>query len=215
MNNKEAGPIGVAIVAEDTDAREELTAVVNRAPELQCVSTHTRVSDMSDTVLRLRPKVVLVGAEVLQARGGGLIRRLQEAVPGLLVLVVSASAEGGLIWGSLRAGANGYLHADRGYAAVPHAVLALVRNGAFVCERALVALVGAAHRLPVNGHPGLAALTRRELEILALLVGEIEKEIAAKRNLSTQTVHDYLKVIYKKLGVHSREDAIRVFLDLR
>lgn len=48
-------------------------------------------------------------------------------------------------------------------------------------------------------------LTRREQETLAaLLTGVSEKQIAARLGISPHTVHDYVKRLYRKLGVTSR-----------
>ena len=52
-------------------------------------------------------------------------------------------------------------------------------------------------------------LTRRELEVLALLRGPSStKEIAQKLNISYATAKDYTINIYGKLGVNRRQDAV-------
>lgn len=51
-------------------------------------------------------------------------------------------------------------------------------------------------------------LTSRELEALKLLAEGLKNdEIAARMNISTNTVRNYLASIYNKLGVHTRTDA--------
>jgi DNA-binding CsgD family transcriptional regulator len=54
--------------------------------------------------------------------------------------------------------------------------------------------------------PGLAGgLTRREQDTLSLLLTDAsEKEMAARLGISPHTVHDYVKRLYRKLGVTSR-----------
>ncbi len=56
--------------------------------------------------------------------------------------------------------------------------------------------------------PDLAdGLTRRERETLAvLLTGASEKQAAARLGVSPHTVHDYVKRLYRKLGVTSRAE---------
>ena len=59
----------------------------------------------------------------------------------------------------------------------------------------------------------LAALTHRELEVLALLAaGQTNKQIAAAQSVSLNTVKFHLKNVFEKLGVHSRSQAVALYL---
>jgi len=61
--------------------------------------------------------------------------------------------------------------------------------------------------LPVPNTPADCTFSRREKETLTLLLtGASEKVVAVKLALSRHTVHDYVKAIYKKLGVASRAE---------
>lgn len=56
-------------------------------------------------------------------------------------------------------------------------------------------------------------LSKRETEVLDLLAeGLRNKEIADRLGLSVETVRDYLKHIYAKLGVSSRTEAALKYL---
>jgi DNA-binding NarL/FixJ family response regulator len=57
-----------------------------------------------------------------------------------------------------------------------------------------------------------ARLTHRELEVLGLLRGHVDKEIAGTLGISAWTVHDHVKRIFEKLGVHSRLEAVLAYL---
>jgi len=58
--------------------------------------------------------------------------------------------------------------------------------------------------------PSIPELKEREREILALLAeGKTARAIGARLNLAAETVRWYNKQIYGKLGVSSREDAVR------
>lgn len=61
--------------------------------------------------------------------------------------------------------------------------------------------------------PPLKRLTPRESEILVLLAKSYRnKEIAARLFLSQNTVRRYLETIYQKLEVHSRVEAVTLYL---
>ena len=61
-----------------------------------------------------------------------------------------------------------------------------------------------------------AQLSKREREVLQLLLeGHARKEVASRLNISAHTVADYLKAIYKKLGVTSRAELLARFIPAR
>ncbi|HET9636426.1 MAG TPA: helix-turn-helix transcriptional regulator [Gemmatimonadaceae bacterium] len=56
---------------------------------------------------------------------------------------------------------------------------------------------------------GNATLSRREQEILALLAdGLVNKQIAARLGISTNTVKTHLELLFEKLGVTTRAEAV-------
>jgi DNA-binding NarL/FixJ family response regulator len=64
-----------------------------------------------------------------------------------------------------------------------------------------------------DSHLTMLHLTAREQEILNYVgKGYLDKEIAAALNLSVFTVHNHLKNIYEKLGVHTRTEAALKYL---
>ena len=55
------------------------------------------------------------------------------------------------------------------------------------------------------------ALTEREIDVLRLLQGSLSLgEISAELYLSTNTVKTHAQAVYRKLGVHSRTEAVAV-----
>ncbi len=61
-----------------------------------------------------------------------------------------------------------------------------------------------------------ATLSPRQREVLgALLRGLAEKQIADELGLSSHTVHDYVKVLYRRLGVRSRGELLARFVHSR
>lgn len=64
----------------------------------------------------------------------------------------------------------------------------------------------------INANP-LAMLTKRELEILSsLAAGRTNKEIAARKGVSTNTVKYHIRNLFEKLGVTNRGQAIALYL---
>jgi len=64
----------------------------------------------------------------------------------------------------------------------------------------------------INANP-LSTLTKRELEILSsLAAGRTNKEIAARKGVSTNTVKYHIKNLFEKLSVSNRGQAIALYL---
>ena len=64
----------------------------------------------------------------------------------------------------------------------------------------------------LNANP-LTTLTKRELEILAsLAAGRTNKQIAAEKAVSTNTVKYHIRNLFEKLGVSNRGQAIALYL---
>jgi two-component system nitrate/nitrite response regulator NarL len=64
----------------------------------------------------------------------------------------------------------------------------------------------------LNANP-LTSLTKRELEILSsLAAGQTNKEIAAEKAVSTNTVKYHIRNLFEKLGVSNRGQAIALYL---
>ena len=89
------------------------------------------------------------------------------------------------------------------------AVAAAVEDVAPSAEVVLVARTEDAEELVRNEVVAGAGLTNREREILALLAeGLGNKQIAARLGISTNTVKTHLELVFEKLGVSSRAEAV-------
>ena len=81
-----------------------------------------------------------------------------------------------------------------------------MRDRLRVVQEAIDATVGSAATAQ-HGEP----LTERETEILRLLQSSLSlSEIAGELFISPNTVKTHAKAVYRKLGVSSRDDAVRI-----
>lgn len=111
---------------------------------------------------------------------------------------------------AMRAGARGFLLKDISLERLAEGVRA-VAGGATLCRPGLTERVRASYR-PAQGAPaptGAAGLTRREIEILALMAGGLSNaEIGAALGVSEGTVKNHVSSILSKLGVRDRVRAV-------
>jgi len=125
------------------------------------------------------------------------------------VVVISGETDPDTVRGALQAGAAGFLPKTmRGTAML--SAMRLILSG----ERYVPDLVVASSGEPRAAAPssgGFAGLTQREREVMSLLVqGLPNKEIGQRLEIEVVTVALHLRSIYRKLGVSSRTQAVRL-----
>jgi DNA-binding CsgD family transcriptional regulator len=91
---------------------------------------------------------------------------------------------------------------------------AAARNGNPFTASTLKVHQGRSHQAkPLNGQRPAFNLTSRQDEIMEqICLGITEAGIAKKLGLSSHTVHQHVRDIYKKLGLHNRAEAVRKWL---
>lgn len=138
--------------------------------------------------------------------------RIATAVPGVRVLLLSASAEQGDVLGAVKAGAAGYLVKSAG---VDELVDALNRTAAghAVFGAGLAGLVLGEYRR-LESTPAEPRLTPRETEILRLVAkGLTARAIAERLTLSHRTVENHVQNSLRKLQLTNRVELARYAIE--
>jgi DNA-binding NarL/FixJ family response regulator len=132
------------------------------------------------------------------------IKRMQEANPGISILVFNLHVNLPLARAALRLGARGFVHAGMEPEQIARAV-EVAAGGEVVAPRKLLEF------LIANEDPAdLEALTPRQRDILGLVAeGLSNAEIARRLFLSESTVKQHLRAAYKALGVKDRKEAAK------
>jgi LuxR family transcriptional regulator, maltose regulon positive regulatory protein len=154
-----------------------------------------------------------VGAPLADAVTAALEGRLSGA--GRAARQAAAAAIAGGVWQAWALLELARIELRRGRRVVAEDVLAHAQEllGAARDAGALPALADALRGeldAAISGAPGPAAepLSPAELAVLRLLPGRTVREIAEALYLSANTIKSHIRVIYGKLGVNTREDAV-------
>ena len=160
-----------------------------------------------------RPDVVLLDVHM---PGGGIAaaRTVTRELPGTAVVMLTVSRNDDDLFQALRAGARGYLLKDIDPVRLPHALRGVL-DGEAALPRGLVAQLveefQGRERAPSRGTGATASLTSREWQVLDLLrQGFDTAGIATRLFVSQGTVRTHVSAVLRKLGVDSREEAVRV-----
>ena len=187
-----------------SDAGHEVVAAVDDAVRLRgAVSEH--VPDLAVVDVRMPPTHTNEGLQ-----GAHWIR---ESYPDVSVLLLSQHVESRLSVDLVAGGHFGYLLKDRVLDVTQFLdALDRVADGGSALDPEVVA------RLMVGGSPGLASLTPREHEVLALMAeGLTNAGIAARVVIAERTVETHVARILGKLGLAeaTTQDHRRVLAVLR
>ena len=202
----------IAIVEDNEIVLRSLEVFISEDPE--CRVTHLCGSG-EEALRRLPgdpPDIVLMDIHLPGLSGIECTARLRALRPQVQVIMHTVYEETEKIFQALQFGACGYLLKR----STPHQVLAAiheVRQGGAPMTSEIARKVVAAFQSPVAAVAGPDALSRREREVLGLLArGFANKEIADQLSLSVETIRGHLKLIYEKLHVHSRTEAVLRFM---
>jgi DNA-binding NarL/FixJ family response regulator len=205
-------PIEISLVEDHSGIRESLTTLFNSVPGFRCVETYRSGEEAVNKMPVLRPDVALVDIKLPRMSGIECVAKLKRELPQVQILMLSMYEQSDLIFDSLRAGASGYLLKNTPAAELIKAIKQVHAGGAPMTMQIARKVV---QHFQQTKHQrfGVEKLTRREQEILELVVqGCINKEVAERLNITLSTVRAHLHVIFGKLRVRSRTEAVTKFL---
>ncbi|MEI6816938.1 MAG: response regulator transcription factor [Bacteroidota bacterium] len=197
--------IKVAIVEDTDDIREAMKVIINGSEGFNC----SHVYNNGDLALLELPNiavdVVLMDINMPGKSGIECVRILKEKMPATQFLMVTVYDDIDNIFNALKSGATGYLLKKTSAAQLLEAIKELHNGGSPMSTGIARCLVASLQ----NRKDNTDMLTDREREILRLLSkGFLYKEIAAKLEISLDTVKKHIQNIYGKLQVQNKTDAL-------
>jgi DNA-binding NarL/FixJ family response regulator len=172
-----------------------------------------------ELTLFYRPDVVVMDYTLPELDGVEATRRIFEHDPAIRIVVLTGGPDDEVALRALHAGAAGCLSKDIDLDSLPRALRGVL-NGEAAISRQLTMQLVERYRMAPRGGTGLrpvrSGLTGREWEVLDLLSsGASTDDIAQALVLSRETVRSHMKNLYRKLGVDSREKAVRAASQMR
>ena len=183
------------------DSYEDLAVVAEAAEGMFAVSEATRT----------QPDVALIDADLPNCHGLRAAALISEQVEGCRTLVLSDREDDDTLLEALESGATGYLTKASPIGELIDAARRVAFGETIVPPRMLGTLLGRLierRRDHEDAIRQLAALTRREREVLCLLAqGADNAGIAQPLVISPETARTHVQNVLTKLRVHSRLEA--------
>lgn len=158
-----------------------------------------------DAIYKLRPDVVVLDINMPKMDGLSVLKKIREANISCKIIVLTFYNEIGIVQDAVKNGANGYILKEADSTLLVKAIN-IVTSGERYIQPSIAAMLRQSKIIEQQNR--VEALTRRELEIIKLLVGGLyNKEIADTLNISEKTVKNHISSIFRKINVSDRTQA--------
>jgi DNA-binding NarL/FixJ family response regulator len=201
-------PLRVLVVDDHPLFRFGLCAALAQREDIDVVGEAAGGQAAIAAAAATRPDVVVMDLHLPDLGGVEATRAITNAAPDVGVLVLTMFDDSESVFNAMRAGARGYLLKGAEPEELVRAVHAVARGEA-IFGQSIAAQVLRYFNGLTSSAVSFPELTSREREVLELIAGgRNNTEIAQVLSLSGKTVRNHVSIIFSKLRVADRAQAI-------
>ncbi|WP_353480689.1 response regulator transcription factor [Haliscomenobacter sp.] len=205
-------PIRVVLFEDSDSFRRSLTKALEVRGIAEVVGAYSNGKDAAKMVTKHEPDLVLMDIEMPEVNGIDALKAIRSTNAQTKVLMLTNIDEDYAVFSSLQAGAEGYaLKEWRGEQGLEFALEQVMGDSGAYISPGLAHLIIEYFRRRSNMEykEGFVMLSPQEKKVLlALSQGSSRKMIAEQLGISTFTVGDHAKKIFRKLEVNSALEAV-------
>lgn len=196
---------GLKALLENAEHIHIVEQALNGQAAIDALSQHTEIN------------MVLLDINLPDINGYTVCRKMKAKYPEIKVLALTMHDEAGFITQMVKAGADGYMLKNTGQDELIHAIETIAGGGKHFGQEVTDALLsGMQSNKKVRSSSIIQKLTRREKEILQLIVDEhTTEEIAKKLFISNTTVITHRKSLLRKLDAKNTAGLVRKALEFK
>jgi DNA-binding NarL/FixJ family response regulator len=201
-------PIRILIVDDHPVVREGLAGMISTQSDMRVVGEAGNGVEALRLAQSLTPDLILMDLQMPNLDGAAAIRQIRKEQPDCRILVLTAFDSDERILHSIEAGAQGYLLKGVPRDELFRAIRVVAEGGSLLQPSVAAKLLSRVGQM-LKQEETAEHLTDREMEVLRLLArGNRNKEIAEALIISERTVKFHVGVIFQKLGVTNRAEAV-------
>ncbi|NRB51137.1 MAG: response regulator transcription factor [Saprospiraceae bacterium] len=177
---------------------------IQEEEDIKVVGTALTATDAIRQLGELTIDLVILDIALPDMDGVELCKHIHKNFPGLKIMVLTTYGQVSFVTAMLRSGAMGYLYKNTSESELVLAIRKVYEGGRYLSEEVNQKLIAKASRTLPKRENFIPRLTRREKEILDLIVAEhTTQEIAAKLFLAPSTIETHRVSLCAKLGARN------------
>lgn len=199
--------VEIILIEDNVFARTAWETTLSSIDDFVVIGAFSSCEEAIDSNLIKKCNVILLDIGLKGMSGIKGAELLSSINPKALIIMISIQDDDKSIFGSLQAGAIGYLHKSVSPEELVEAIRLAIRGGSPMTPQIARRVLKSFHKFkPVHEDDNLS---EKEITILNLLAeGKSYKKIADEIFLSVDGVKYHIRSIYEKLHVHSRAEAV-------
>jgi len=212
--------ITIVIADDQMLTREGLRTILDLEEDIEVVGVAANGAEACELSQKLQPNLVMMDIQMPIMDGITALKQIKQTMPNTYVLILTTFLEDDYIIEGMANGASGYLLKDMDTDKMIAAIRDTV-NEQFILPTAVASRLalrmtqmGKIQRLPTDVASQFQ-FTEREKELATLIIkGYNNREISTTMNIAEGTTRNYISILYSKLEVVDRSQAILRLQDL-
>jgi two-component system response regulator DevR len=208
--------IRVMLVDDHEVVRMGLRTLLERRDNLAVVGEAGTVEESISVAATSKPDVIVMDIRLPDGSGVDATREIRDTSPDTKVIMLTSYADDEAVYGSIMAGASGYLLKQTRGQDLAAAIERVAAGESLLDPSVTDKVLERMRRLSEGETDELAVLSPQERKILGFIAeGKTNKEIAEEIFLSDKTVKNYVSSILSKLNLRRRSEAAAFIAERR
>ena len=199
--------IRVMLVDDHTLIREGIKQLLEFDGFTEVIDQASDGAECLEKLQYVQTDILLLDINMPNVNGIEVLEEIKKKDIPVKVLMLTVHSEAEYIIQAVDNGANGYILKNSGSEELKKAIQSVMEGDSYIQPSLIPSLNSRLVNRDIDKEK-IAALTKRELEILTQIAGGMfNKEIAMNLNISERTVKNHISNIFKKIDVSDRTQA--------